>query len=349
MSSDLIPAHRRDDVDRALRHAFGTTAVDDLAVLRGGLSPALVYRAVLRGRPCLIRIETALDGFRDPVRHHACLAIAAEAGIAPPLLFADADAGVVITDFIEARPLGAHPGGLAGIVREIAALLARLQRTPVFPPLVDYLDGVDAVIADMLASGVLDQAATAPHFDAYRRIRDAYPRQAPAALVSGHNDLNPGNILYDGRRLWLVDWESAFANDPHADIAAAANFFGVEDGAEDALLGAVLGTTDDIGRARLRLMRQVCNMFYAAMMLTLVAAARGPEARPIADLEAPALREVRKGLGDGTVDVARPEGRLLYAKALLNEVKAEAESRAFIDAARRLAHGEGAGPATARR
>src|ERR1700744_4362504 len=101
MPADSIPAHRREDVDRALRFAFGTTAISGLTTRRGGLSSALVYRAVVRGRPCLIRAETVRDGFRDPVRHYACLGIAAEAGIAPPLRFADADRGVAIMDFIE--------------------------------------------------------------------------------------------------------------------------------------------------------------------------------------------------------------------------------------------------------
>ena len=43
-------------------------------------------------------------------------------------------------------------------------------------------------------------------------------------MVSSHNDLfKPDNILFDGQRIWLVDWEAAFLNDPYADLAAVAN------------------------------------------------------------------------------------------------------------------------------
>jgi thiamine kinase-like enzyme len=37
--------------------------------------------------------------------------------------------------------------------------------------------------------------------------------------VSSHNDSIPSNILFDGDRLWLIDWESAYRNDPLVDVA----------------------------------------------------------------------------------------------------------------------------------
>ena len=40
-----------------------------------------------------------------------------------------------------------------------------------------------------------------------------------------HHDINPRNVLFDGERLWLVDWEMAFRNDPLADVANIANNF----------------------------------------------------------------------------------------------------------------------------
>jgi hypothetical protein len=39
------------------------------------------------------------------------------------------------------------------------------------------------------------------------------------APVSSHNDPVPANILFDGRRPWLIDWEWAYRNDPLVDVA----------------------------------------------------------------------------------------------------------------------------------
>jgi thiamine kinase-like enzyme len=43
----------------------------------------------------------------------------------------------------------------------------------------------------------------------YRAITIVHPR-ASAELVSSHNDLNPNNVLFEGERAWLIDWELAF-------------------------------------------------------------------------------------------------------------------------------------------
>ena len=40
--------------------------------------------------------------------------------------------------------------------------------------------------------------------DVARRLEAA---QVPLPIVFGHHDLLPANILDDGRRLWLIDWE----------------------------------------------------------------------------------------------------------------------------------------------
>jgi hypothetical protein len=262
---------------------------------------------------------------------------ASASGLAPPLRYADAASGVAIMDFIETRPMSEYPGGGPALVIEVGHMLARLRQAAVFPPLVDYFDGMEAVIAGVLATGVLDETAAREPFAAYREIRDAYPRLAPEQWVSSHNDLNPSNILYDGQRLWLVDWESAFAADPFIDPAMLANWFGVNGDAEDHLLGAVFGEVDDIGRARFGLMRQVCNMFVACMMLNLVAAARRPGDPPITDLGSPGVEAMRLGLRTGDVRIGETAGQLAVAKALLGAVMQSARSPEFTAAARLLA------------
>jgi len=38
-------------------------------------------------------------------------------------------------------------------------------------------------------------------------------------IVYGHNDLLPSNLLDDGKRLWLIDWDYAGFNSPLFDLA----------------------------------------------------------------------------------------------------------------------------------
>lgn len=333
-----IPQSRRAAVREALLATFGAGEPDSLTQVTSGLSGALVYRALVAGEACLLRVETSEpSAFADPHRHYACLRSAAEAGVAPPVRFADPATRVAIMDFVEAQPITAYPGGTAALALELAGLVARLQATPVFRPLTDYLDGVDGIIANMMSLGVVSEAAIAPHLEAWREVRDAYPRATGGQLVSSHNDINPNNVLYDGRRLWLVDWEAAFANDPHVDPATIASWFGVDDDTEATLLRTVFGEVDDGVRARHALMRLVVRVFVACMMLTVTAMNRGPGQAPITDLSGADLAAVREGLRRGALNVGRDDGRIALAKAYLNAVLEAVRTPAFAASARQAA------------
>ena len=60
-------------------------------------------------------------------------------------------------------------------------------------------------------------------------------------MVSSHNDLKPQNIRFDGKHIWLVDWESAFLNDRYADLAVVANFFVKDEAHEEEYLTTYFG------------------------------------------------------------------------------------------------------------
>src|SRR5258706_15923009 len=111
-------------------------------------------------------------------------------------------------------------------------------------------------------SGLFAAGLLAPHAAGYEHIRAAYAWDA-SSLVSSHNDPNPRNIIFDGDRLWLVDWETAFRNDPLTDVAILADNFAPTPDLEDVLLQAWFGGAPDRHlRARLILMRQLTRLYY---------------------------------------------------------------------------------------
>jgi len=72
----------------------------------------------------------------------------------------------------------------------------------------------------------------------------------PVRIVFGHNDLLPGNLMDDGERLWLIDWDYAGFDSPLFDLAnlSSNNGFSAE---EDAwLLEAYFGHAPDAGLDR---------------------------------------------------------------------------------------------------
>ncbi len=128
----------------ALRAAFGNAPVTGVRPIAGGFSGAQVFRLEAEGGVWLLRLANGRDAFRDPARWFECLRIAAAAGIAPPLRYADAETGACITRFIEGRPLAEGFGmPRSAMIAALGALAGRLHATAAFPPLVDYMDGME--------------------------------------------------------------------------------------------------------------------------------------------------------------------------------------------------------------
>ena len=253
---DAIPAHLRESARSALRAAFGAAPLAALEPVAGGASGASTYRVEVGGHAHLLRMETRRDAMRNP-HQYACMQIAADAGIAPPLRYVDPAAGIAIMAFVPSRPLDAYPGGAAPLARDLGRLIARLQATPAFPSLGEYADILGRMLAFLRSAGVFAAALVDPLEAGFRRIREAYPWRASAA-VSSHNDPNPRNVLFDGERLWLVDWETSYRNDPFTDVAVVSNELAAAPALEEALLAGWLGRPPDrVERARLLLMRQL--------------------------------------------------------------------------------------------
>jgi hypothetical protein len=267
--------------------------------LTGGASGALIYRVDAPGRPLLLRLETARDPVRDPRRTYPIMRAAAEVGVAPAVHHADADAGVVVMDLIDQRPLGEHPGGPAAIVAELGERIALLQTCALAPGLLEDFGAVLERMVGMIAgSGLFADGVVDPAAAAFAQLRRAYPWDADPEVTS-HNDLNPFNVLSDGRRLWLVDWELAFRNDRFNDIAVVANNFAATPELETLLLGRWLHRPPHDGdRARLTVMRALSRLFYGCLLLS-TAIGRQPQE---STLTAPTPEELAAAVERGEHD-----------------------------------------------
>ncbi len=261
----LIPAERCEAARTALAAAFGARPVVGWRLLQGGVSGALIWRVEVGERSYVLRLEPERIALNHRLRGYACMTAAAAVGVAPAVHHADPVAGVAIVDFVEARPLSEHPGGPGGLARALGDLMARIQATPPFPPLSSEADVIAALLANLDASGLLAPGLLDRHAEGLARIRAACPLH-PSSFVSSHNDPNPRNMLFDGQRVWLVDWELAFRNDPLFDIAILTTELAATPDLEDLLVAAWAGRPSDPAmRARLAVTRLLTRLFYGCI------------------------------------------------------------------------------------
>jgi aminoglycoside phosphotransferase (APT) family kinase protein len=235
--------------------------------------------------------------------------IAAEAGIAPEVHYIDEAARVAVIDFIEQQPLNTYPGGPHALAQALGELLSRVQATPTFPFFVNYPDIVARLLAHVRRTGLFAPGALDPHVDRLEQLREAYDAVL-ASLVSSHNDPVPSNILFDGERLWLIDWESAYRNDPLVDVAIVLDSIARSPDLEAVLLEAWLGRApDEVLRARLAVTRALTRLYYAGVVLSASAPALWMTGDT--DLSAPTLAELQQAVRTGRLKPGAPQTKHL--------------------------------------
>lgn len=305
-----LPEPLHEAVGAALAAVHGGRPVECLGQVGQGASGAVGLHLRSSGRDYVLRAEVHRHPARNP-HHYGCMATAAEAGLAPALHYVDADNGVVVMDFIRAVPLERFPGGRAALVRSLGRLAAELQRMPLFPELWDFRVATEHLLG--LAEQRFESGLLAPHRAAFEQLRDTLAWD-PASHVSSHNDPNPRNVLFDGERLWLIDWETACRNDPMVDVAILADTLPATAAEKSELLAAWLGrpaTTDEV--VRVAQVTMLTRLYYAGLLL----AVSGPAATTIASLEAPSPAEFAAQVAG--VGAPSPEILLSLAKMRLRD------------------------------
>ena len=331
----MIPEAKKDAVARALQEAFGVPEFEDIRILTAGLSPAHVFRIVVRGCPYLLRVvmdtgAVAGPGRGDQTNHYACMKLGADAGIGPRVWYTNTEDRVSITDFIEARPFPR--------TEALARLPLTLRALHALPPFAKPKNTIstEAFIRRFQDAKILPGSETAELFERYARVTSVYPRDTDrdTDMVSCHNDLKPENIRFDSDRVWLVDWEAAFLNDRYFDLAIVANFVVTNDAEEEAFLRMYFGEpAGEYRLARFYLMRQTMHMLGAIVFMLIGSAGKPVES----NAKAPAFRDFHNGIWAGDIRLASNEAKLQYARVHMNQVLDNMRTTRFQDALRIVA------------
>lgn len=172
------------------------------------------------------------------------------AGLAPAIRHHEP--GVLVLDWIDGRPLDAATVRDTANLERLVELLLRVHHdipkhfrgpTPIF-----WVFQVVRDYAHTLEETDSHHRPELPRFAAVAAELEA--AVGPVRIVFGHNDLLPGNILDDGARLWLVDWEYAGFNSALFDLGGLASNAGMDEAGRAALLERYFGARPDAGLAR---------------------------------------------------------------------------------------------------
>ena len=207
----------------------------DIVPLEGGVANRSIRLRDLRHD---LVLKLAGDGTPGLGAHAgselAMQTLAAAAGLAPPVVLADAARGFIVSLHATGRAPDAAQMRDPRLLQRIGGWIARLHALAPPPlPVVDF---------GARAAGYLERVAHAgadPRAETLLAALDARRRRLPPAaqFVACHHDLHRRNLIDDGDRLVGVDWEYAGPGDPAADLAACVGYHALDGTAVDALLG----------------------------------------------------------------------------------------------------------------
>jgi len=167
---------------------------------------------------------------------------AGSAGLAPRLVYADADGAVVLARWASGRPWVSQESTLAANIRGIAALLRRVHAlaVPAPPRVVSPLQWIE-IYSTALARRSVSPSDPALRTAAVHRAHEIAEPPLVAGVVC-HSDLHAMNLVRNAESLILLDWEYAHVADPLWDLAGWSANNDLEAGAQWSLLSDYMQT-----------------------------------------------------------------------------------------------------------
>jgi thiamine kinase-like enzyme len=288
--------------------------------IAAGLSGAGVYRVESSGQAYVLKVAGVGEPAEAWRRKLHIQQLAANAGLAPRVVHVDEARRAVVSAFVVDLSFPAfygNPNTRDAAVTLLGKTLRRLHDLPQPPE--NSRDARDFISTTW---SQLESSFAVPPFvgDTVRRVLAEEPPASDRSAVLCHNDVNPTNLVYDGERLLLLDWETAGVNDPFYDLAAISVFARMDEATCRRMLEAYDDQPVAQLPARLGYNRRLVAAFAGTIFLRLAqyeghAGTSGGETLD----STVSLVDFYQQMRSGAVSIATAEGKWLFGLSLLKE------------------------------
>ena len=235
----------------------------EISVLKGGLSNESFLVADATGRH-VVRFGTDYPFHQVSRTRELMTARAAhEAGFAPKVEYAEP--GIMVSTFLDAKTFSA--GDVAAERERVALLLRRFHNEmPRHVSGAGFMFWPFHVVRDYARTLEAGGSRMIPQLARYLVLAEELEAvQSPLPIVFAHNDLLPSNILDDGSRLWLIDFEYAGFSTAMFDLAGATSNAGLTADQSEEFLTAYFGGAPSSGIRRSLAAMQCASLLREAM------------------------------------------------------------------------------------
>lgn len=215
-----------------------------------------------------------------PHEEAAIARAASDAGLGPRIVDYDLDSAMMLTEWIDqAAPLQPEALQQPDMMQQAIALARQLhaigagKALPGGRTIFERIAHMERSAAKLMAGELIDAR--------HRHRLQALAALPPRRRCLTHNDLWPNNILADGTRLWLTDWEFSSIGDGMYDLATLSLSAGLDTTGDASLVAAYGDAAGDLDW--LTAMKWVVCYFeavWSANMARLAASAPDAKGKP---------------------------------------------------------------------
>jgi thiamine kinase-like enzyme len=178
--------------------------------------------------------------------------IAAQAGVGPDVVEFAPQQGVLVVQWIEGRTFDDAALDDEAQLARVADICRRLHAAPSFVNDFDMFDVQRRYLAIVREFGFRLPADYLSFEPIVRRLEGVL-RASAGPAVPCHNDLLAANVMDDGERLWLIDFEYSGNNDPCFDLGNLWSEAALPLDRLEHLVTCYVGRPDPVWTARARL------------------------------------------------------------------------------------------------
>lgn len=186
-------------------------------------------------------------------------AVAAAAGVGPPVVEYRPDLGMLAIEFLPGVPLANASFTDPGVLARSADACRRLHAGERFSNDFDMFERQAGYLAIVRERGFALPATYDDHAEAWESVRRALAAD-PRPTVPCNNDLLAANFIDDGRQVWLIDYEYSGNNDACFELGNTAAECDFTPEQTEAYTEAYFGTPTTADLARVRL-QALCSQY----------------------------------------------------------------------------------------
>ena len=207
------------------------------------------------------RGDVDLLGIDRDAEHHNTVA-AARAGVGPEVVGYRPDLDLMVIEYVDGVTYDNDSFTEPGAVERVARALRQLHEGPRFTGDFDMVARQAHYLRVVHDQDYRLFDGYEEHAEAFQRVGSALAAHAPPT-VPCNNDLLAGNVIDDGDRLWLIDYEYSGNNDACFELGNTSTECDLDDDQVEALVSSYFGQVTRTRLARVRLQALVSAYGWA--------------------------------------------------------------------------------------